>query len=74
MDKYSGTKQKAHRRLHTPAGTFAPDYQEEPKRLRSMRLTDTAWSKLAEIAEINQITRSEVIEIFARDGELYQSS
>ncbi|URD48496.1 transcriptional regulator [Chroococcidiopsis sp. CCNUC1] len=70
-DRYSGTKQKSPRRLHTAAGKFAPDYQEEPKRLRTMRLTDTAWAKLAQIADRNQITRSEVIEIFARDGELY---
>ena len=36
-----------------------------------MRLTDTAWELLAEIAEKNQITRTEVIEMFARGEELY---
>lgn len=71
MDQYSGTKQKSPRRLHTKDGKFASDYQGEVKRLRSMRLTDTAWELLAEIAEKNQITRTEVIEIFARGEELY---
>jgi len=71
MNQYSGTKLKSPRRLHTPDGKFAPDYAGEPKRLRSMRLTDTAWEKLAEIAAHNHITRTEVIEIFARGGELY---
>ena len=70
MDKYSGTKQKSPRRLHTESGQFAPDYQGEIKRLRTMRLTDTAWKRLAEIAERNHITRTEVIEIFARGGDL----
>ncbi len=36
-----------------------------------MRLTDTAWKLLAEIAQKNHITRTEVIEIFARGGDLY---
>lgn len=71
MDRYSGTKKKSPRRLHTATGTFAPDYQDELKCLRAMRLTDTAWSKLAQIAEINHLTRSLVVEIFARGGELY---
>lgn len=71
MDRYSGTRQKSSRRPRTHSGKFEPDYGEEPKRLRSIRLTDTAWEKLAEIAVKNQLTRSEVIEIFARNGELY---
>lgn len=71
MDQYSGTKQKSPRRLRTSNGKFEPDYTEELKRLRSIRLTDTAWEKLAEIAEKNHLTRTEVIEIFARGGELY---
>ncbi len=71
MNQYSGTKQKSHRRLHTPDGKFAPDYPSSTQRLRSMRLTDTAWEKLALIAERNNITRTEVIEIFARNGDLY---
>ncbi|WP_013325578.1 hypothetical protein [Gloeothece verrucosa] len=71
MSQYSGTRQKSPRRLHDLDGKFTPDYAEETKRLRSMRLTDTAWNLLAEIASKNQITRTEVIEIFARGGDLY---
>lgn len=71
MDQYSGTRQKSPRRLRTLTGKFEPDYSCEPKRLRSIRLTDTAWEKLALIAAKNNLTRSEVIEIFARNGELY---
>jgi len=44
------------------------DYGSEPKQLRSIRLTDTAWEQLAELAEKNNLTRSEMIEIFAREG------
>ena len=71
MNQYSGTKQKSSRRLHAPDGKFVPDYPGETKRLRTMRLTDTAWKLLAEIAQKNHITRTEVIEIFARGGDLY---
>ncbi len=71
MDQYSGTRQKSQRRPRTPDGKFETDYGDSPKRLRSIRLTDEAWEKLLEIAEKNQVTRSEVIEIFARGGELY---
>ncbi len=71
MNQYSGTKQKSNRRLHAPDGKFVPDYVGENKRLRTMRLTDTAWKLLAEIAQKNHITRTEVIEIFARGGDLY---
>jgi len=70
MNQYSGTKQKSQRRPRTLNGQFEPDNTEEIKRLRSIRLTDTAWAKLAEIAEKNHITRTEVIEIFARGEEL----
>lgn len=71
MDQYSGTRQKSQRRPRTPDGKFETDYGDSPKRLRSIRLTNEAWEKLLEIAEKNQVTRSEVIEIFARGGELY---
>ena len=70
MDRYSGTRKKSPRRLHAKDGTFTSDYAGETKRLRSMRLTDTAWELLAEIAEKNQITRTEVIELFARGEDL----
>ncbi len=71
MDQYSGTRQKSQRRPRTLDGKFETDYGDSPKRLRSIRLTDAAWDKLLEIADKNQVTRSEVIEIFARGGELY---
>ena len=71
MDQYSGTRQKSQRRPRTPDGKFETDYSDSQKRLRSIRLTDLAWEKLYEIAEKNHITRSEVIEIFTRGGELY---
>lgn len=71
MDKYSGTRQKSQRRPRTSDGKFETDYGDSPKRLRSIRLTDEAWEKLLEIGEKNQVTRSEVIEIFARGGDFY---
>jgi hypothetical protein len=71
MNQYSGTKQKSPRRLHNEDGKFVSDYPGEIKRLRSIRLTDTAWELLAEIAERNHITRTEVIEMFVRGEDLY---
>lgn len=71
MNQYSGTRQKSSRRSRTAKGQFETDYCNSPKRLRSIRLTEEAWENLKEIALKNHITRSEVIEIFARGGELY---
>ncbi|MEA5595841.1 TetR/AcrR family transcriptional regulator [Rivularia sp. UHCC 0363] len=62
----SATKHKSHRCNRSDSGKFESDYKTEQKRLRSMRLTDTAWEKLALIAEQHQLSRSEVIEMFAR--------
>ncbi|MEM9922542.1 MAG: TetR/AcrR family transcriptional regulator [Cyanobacteria bacterium P01_D01_bin.50] len=59
-------KHKSSRRNRSDSGKFEPDYKSEQKRLRSMRLTDRAWEKLAAIAHENQLSRSEVIEMFAR--------
>ncbi|BAZ52936.1 TetR family transcriptional regulator protein [Nostoc sp. NIES-4103] len=67
-DQYSGTRQKSPRRKRTSSGKFEMDYGSEPKHLRSIRLTDTAWEKLAALAAENDLTRSEMIEIFARQG------
>ncbi|MEA5550782.1 TetR/AcrR family transcriptional regulator [Anabaena cylindrica UHCC 0172] len=67
-DKYSGTRHKSPRRKRTPGGKFQADYGSETKKLRSIRLTDTAWAKLDELAAANNLTRSEMIEIFARQG------
>lgn len=69
-DPYSGTRQKSSRRKRSASGKFVQDYQSEPKRLRSIRLTDTAWEQLAALAHKNQLTRSEAIEIFARNDEI----
>lgn len=69
VDQYSGTRQKSPRRKRNAAGKFQSDYNE-PKQLRSIRLTDTAWDKLAELADQHNLTRSEVIEAFARQGLL----
>lgn len=69
-DRYSGTRQKSSRRKRTASGKFQTDYNSEPKHLRSIRLTDTAWEKLAELAAENNLTRSEMIEIFARKSFL----
>lgn len=69
-DKYAGTRQKSSRRKRSASGKFKPDYEDEPKRLRSIRLTDTAWEQLAEIAKQNELSRSEAIELFARKGEI----
>lgn len=69
-DKYSGTRLKSSRRKRSASGKFATDYQHEPKRLRSIRLTDTAWEQLDAIAKQNNLTRSEAIEMFARNAEI----
>jgi AcrR family transcriptional regulator len=69
-DQYSGTRQKSSRRNRKNSGKFERDYDSEPKRLRSIRLTDTAWEKLAQVSATHELTRSEMIEIIARDGEL----
>ncbi|TAE60544.1 MAG: TetR/AcrR family transcriptional regulator [Nostocales cyanobacterium] len=66
--QYSGTKRKSPRRKRTSEGRFKADYGDESKKLRSIRLTDTAWAKLDELAMERNLTRSEMIEIFARQG------
>ncbi|MEA5619078.1 TetR/AcrR family transcriptional regulator [Cronbergia sp. UHCC 0137] len=66
-NQYSGTRHKSPRRKRNSTGKFQSDYEKEAKQLRSIRLTDTAWEKLAELAEQNQLTRSEMIERFARN-------
>jgi AcrR family transcriptional regulator len=70
VNQYSGTRHKSPRRKRNASGKFKQDYNCEPKHLRSIRLTDTAWEKLAELAAKNNFTRSEAIEIFARNGGL----
>jgi AcrR family transcriptional regulator len=68
VEKYSAIKDKTSRRKRSVSGKFERDYAE-PKRLRSIRLTDTAWENLDEIAQKNNLTRTELIELFARGEE-----
>lgn len=67
-DKFSASKQKSLRRKRSTTGKFEQDYKE-PKRLRSIRLTDTAWENLEAIAQKNNLTRSEIIEFLARGAK-----
>jgi AcrR family transcriptional regulator len=64
-DKYSAIKDKSSRRKRSGSGKFERDYTEA-KHLRSLRLTDTAWENLDEIAQKNNLTRTEFIELLAR--------
>ncbi|MEM7552682.1 MAG: TetR/AcrR family transcriptional regulator [Cyanobacteria bacterium P01_A01_bin.84] len=68
-DKYAGIRDKSSRRKRSCSGKFEQDYQE-PKHVRSLRLTDTAWKNLDAIAQRNNLTRSELIESLAR-GEKF---
>jgi AcrR family transcriptional regulator len=68
-EKYSAIRDKSSRRKRSTSGKFEQDYKE-PKRLRSIRLTDTAWQNLDEIAQQNKLTRTELIELLAR-GEKF---
>lgn len=64
-DKYAAIKDKSSRRKRSSSGKFASDYKE-PKNLRSLRLTNTAWHNLDEMAQKHNLTRTELIEMFAR--------
>jgi AcrR family transcriptional regulator len=64
-DKYAAIKDKSSRRQRSSNGTFEQEY-DEPKHLRSIRVTDTAWENLAAMAQENNITRTELIEKLAR--------
>ncbi|MEC4816097.1 MAG: TetR/AcrR family transcriptional regulator [Scytonema sp. PMC 1069.18] len=64
-DRYAAVREKSSRRKRSSSGKFEQDYQE-PKHLRSLRLTDTAWNNLDAIAQNNNLTRSELIELLAR--------
>ena len=68
-DKYAGIREKTSRRKRSSCGKFEQDYQE-PKQVRSLRLTDTAWENLHAIAQQNNLTRSEFIELLSR-GEKF---
>lgn len=70
-DKYAAIKEKSPRRKRSSSGKFEQDYQEA-KQVRSLRLTDTAWKNLNAMAQQNNLTRSELIELLAR-GEKFDS-
>lgn len=53
-------------------GTFNKKFQDEEKKLRSIRLTDTAWNYLQEIATEREISRTDVIEAWARHRDTEQ--
>jgi AcrR family transcriptional regulator len=64
-DKYAAIKDKSSRRKRSSSGTFEQEY-DEPKHLRSIRVTDTAWENLDAMAQKNNLTRTELIEKLAR--------
>jgi AcrR family transcriptional regulator len=64
-DNYAAIKNKSSRRKRSSSGTFEQEY-DEPKHLRSIRVTDTAWENLAAMAQKNNLTRTELIEQLAR--------
>lgn len=39
---------------------------DEPKRCRSLSLSDTAWEKLTKLAELHSCNRSEILERLIR--------
>lgn len=53
------------------SGKFSTAY-DEPKSLRSIRLTDTAWEILKAIADEQNSSRTDVIEKWARNAESKQ--
>jgi AcrR family transcriptional regulator len=67
-DKYAAIKDKSSRRKRSSSGTFEQEY-DEPKHLRSIRVTDTAWENLEAMAQKNNLTRTELIEQLARGSQ-----
>jgi macrodomain Ter protein organizer (MatP/YcbG family) len=51
----------------TEEGKFAPK-SEEPRHVRSIRLTDITWEKIGFAADKRRITRADLIEQMAEDG------
>ncbi|HAX86449.1 MAG TPA: hypothetical protein DCY91_09300, partial [Cyanobacteria bacterium UBA11370] len=51
-------------------GKFLTEWEGEPKKRVNLSLTQTAWHKLDEFAQAQQISKSEVIERFARSLEV----
>lgn len=55
------------------SGKFAPK-SNEPRIVRSIRLTDTTWKILGEIAESRCITRADLIELLIEEGVISSDS
>lgn len=68
-DRCTAIKTKSSRRNRSSSGRFEQAYPE-PKHLRSLRLTDTAWDNLATIANRNNLNRTEAIELLAPGVQL----
>lgn len=57
----------------TEEGKFAPK-SEEPRHVRSIRLTDKTWEKIGYAANKRRITRADLVEQMAEDGVFDQES
>jgi hypothetical protein len=55
------------------SGKFAPK-SNEPRIVRSIRLTDTTWKILGEIADSRGITRADLIEHLIKEGVISSDS
>lgn len=53
-------------------GKFERKFTDEPKKLRSVRLTNTAWNALENLATQKELTRTDVIEMWVRETETQQ--
>lgn len=53
-------------------GKFERKFADEAKKLRSIRLTDTAWNTLENIANQKELTRTDIIELWTREKETQQ--
>lgn len=51
----------------TKGGKFAPK-SNEPRHVRTIRLTDTTWEKMGYAADKRCITRADLVEQMAEDG------
>jgi len=56
----------------TEGGKFAPK-SDEPRHVRSIRLTDTTWEVLGAIAIQRGITRADLLEQLVEEGVISQS-
>lgn len=54
-------------------GEFKQKFSGEAKKLRTLRLTDTAWNYLQQVATDREVTRTDVIEAWAREKQSKQA-